>query len=108
MKDFQEWMVETGKGQQLDELSGMLGNMANRNVTGAFGNAMNVFDKRTDQVAKGANRNAGIVQMIMKYAKMLPPAMRKNLGRQLATAKDMGDDRALNPKARYGNAAQGE
>jgi hypothetical protein len=109
MKDFSEWMVDTGKSRQLQELNSTMQQYAQQPVTGSFGSAMDRFNQRADKVGNGRNKNKGIIQMIRKYAQMLPPHFRKALGRELigGIEKDAVGDQSLNPKARFGQSAEG-
>jgi len=103
MKDFTEWMVDTGKSRQLDELTSTMQQYAQSPVTGTMGNAMKVFDQRADKAGEGRNKIKAIVQMIRKYAAVLPPTIRKSLGHELIGGIEQSavGDQALNPKARF-------
>lgn len=103
MKDFTEWMVDTGKSRQLDELTSTMQQYADAPVTGSMGNAMKVFDQRADKTASGRNKVRAIVQMVRKYAAVLPPSIRKSLGHELIGGIEQSavGDQALNPKARF-------
>lgn len=105
MKDFTEWMIDSGKSRQLDELSSTMQQFAQAPVTGSMNTAMNMFNQRADKVGAGRNKIKGIVQMVRKYAAMLPPTVRKSLGRELVGGIEQSavGDQALNPKARFAN-----
>ena len=103
MKDFTEWMINTGKSRQLDELSSTMQQYTQAPVTGSMGTAMNMFNQRADKVGTGRNKIKGIVQMVRKYAAVLPPSIRKSLGHELigGILQTAVGDQALNPKARF-------